>query len=402
LKSALLQDGTNGIVIAPNDRNTIKSHLVELMCTVPPQIQAQISEAISLIAAVDYPKNWDNLVGELVQKMKSPDLAVVNGVLKTANSIFKRFRYVGRGDELYTVIVYTLERIQQPLLVEFVRIGQAVEMFANDPAQLAPRLDALCSMCRIFYSLNYQDLPEFFEDHMAEWMGEFAKYLQYKNPTLTDESEESEPSPVDLLQGAIVENLSLYADKDEEPFLPFLPQFTTLVWNLLISLTAYSKHDMLVTKSIKFLSSLVQKLMHRELFQEEATLREIVARIVIPNLLVREVDEERFEDDPHEFIVTEVEGSDSESRRKGSQDLLRAMCRQFETQTTAICLEHSGSMLAEFAADNTKWTAKDAAVSMHDNFVSTVRSLCRTRLTVHFCSKCSDSSDARNCNPPRK
>jgi exportin-2 (importin alpha re-exporter) len=345
------------------------------MCTVPPQIQAQISEAISLIAAVDYPKNWDNLVGELVQKMNSPDLAVVNGVLKTANSIFKRFRYVGRGDELYTVILYTLERIQQPLLVEFVRMGQAVEMYANDPAQLAPRLDALCSMCRIFYSLNYQDLPEFFEDHMADWMGEFAKYLHYNNPALTDESEESEPSPVDLLQGAIVENLSLYADKDEEPFLPFLAQFTTLVWNLLISLTAYSKHDMLVTKSIKFLSSLVQKQMHRELFQEEATLREIVTRIVIPNLLIREVDEERFEDDPHEFIVTEVEGSDSESRRKGSQDLLRAMCRQFETQTTAICLEHSGSMLAEFAADNNKWTAKDAAVSIHDNFALTARSL---------------------------
>jgi exportin-2 (importin alpha re-exporter) len=204
LKFALWQDGTNGIIIAQNDRNTIKVHLVELMCTVPPQIQAQISESISLIAAVDYPKNWDNLVGELVQKMNSADLAVVNGVLKTANSIFKRFRYVDRGDELYTVILSTLQRIQEPLLVEFVRMGQAVEMFANDPAQLAPRLDALCSMCRIFYSLNYQDLPEFFEDHMAEWMGEFAKYLHYSNPALTDESEESEPSPVDLLQGAIV------------------------------------------------------------------------------------------------------------------------------------------------------------------------------------------------------
>lgn len=247
--------------------------------------------------------------------MNSADLAVVNGVLKTANSIFKRFRYVGRCDELYTVILYTLQRIQQRLLVEFVRMGQAVEMFANDPAQLAPRfLDALCSMCRIFYSLNSQDLPEFFEDHMAEWMGEFAEYLQYNNPALTDESEESEPRAVDLLQGAVVENLSLYADKDdEEPFLPFLPQFTTLVWN---SLTAYSKHDTLVTKSIKFLSSLVQKQMHRELFQEEGTLREIVTRIVIANLLIREVDGERFEEDPHEFIVTEVEGSDIESRRK--------------------------------------------------------------------------------------
>jgi exportin-2 (importin alpha re-exporter) len=115
--------------------------------------------------------------------------------------------------------------------------------------------------------------------------------------------------------------------------------------------------------------------MHRKLFQEEATLREIVTRIVIPNLLIRDVDEERFEDDPHEFIVTEVEGSDIESRRKWSQDLLRGMFRQFETetQTMAICLEHSGSMLAEFAADNNKWTARDAVVSVHYDFVWTVQ-----------------------------
>jgi exportin-2 (importin alpha re-exporter) len=283
------EDGTNDIVISPEDRNTIRSHVVQLMCSVPPQIEAQISESISLIAAVDYPERWTNLLQELVHQFNSSDLAVVSGVLKTANSIFKRFRYVGRSDELYTTILYTVERIQEALLTTFVGTGKAVEAFPNDASQLKPRFDALRSMCRIFYSLNYQDLPEYFEDHMGEWMGEFAKYMQYKNPVLTDESEETDPSPIDHLQAAIVENLSLYADKDEEEFLPYLPQFTTLVWNNLVSLTAYSKHDTLVTTSIRFLSSLVAKLMHRDIFKEEATLREIVTRIVIPNLMIREV-----------------------------------------------------------------------------------------------------------------
>jgi exportin-2 (importin alpha re-exporter) len=333
------------------------------MCTVPPQIQAQVSETISLIAAVDFPDKWDNLLPELVQKLKSSqDLAVINGVLMTANSIFKRFRYVQRCDELYRVILYTLNHIQAPLLKMFIQTGQAVEAYANDPQQLAPRFEALRLMCRIFFSLNFQDLPEFFEDHMKEWMEEFAKYLVYKNPLLVDENEEDSPSPVDKLQSAIIENLKMYADKDEEPFIPFLPNFTSLVWNLLVSLTAYSKHDILVTTSIKFLSSLVEKKMHSDLFKEEATLRQIVSRIVIPNLMVREVDEEKFEDDPQEFILTEIEGSDSESRRKCSRDLLRAMCRQFEAQTTAISSEHVASMLGEFAADNSKWAAKDTAV----------------------------------------
>ena len=78
--------------------------------------------------------------------------------------------------------------------------------------------------------------------------------------------------------------------------------------------------------------------------------------------MVREIDEEKFEDDPQEFILTEIEGSDSESRRKCSRDLLRAMCRQFEVQTTAICTQHISEMLAEFSRNASQWKAKDAAV----------------------------------------
>ena len=372
------EDGNEGIVISPEDRNTIKTHLVQLMCTVPEQLQVQLSESISLIAEADYPDQWQNLLGELVQQFNSTDPAVVTGVLKTANSIFKSFRYVERSDDLYRIILFTLNGIQAPILALFKTTGQAVDAFANDPAQLKPRLESLRLICRIFYSLNYQDLPEFFEDHMGEWMTDFAKYLEYKNPAVADEDEEAEPSPIDKLQAAIIRNLALYEDKDEEAFMEYLPKFTTIIWNLLIGLTSYPKHDDLATTSIRFLSSLVQKQMHKALFQDEATLRQIVAQIVIPNLMFRESDEERFEDDPREFITTEVEGSDSETRRKCSQDLLRAMCRHFEAETTKICSEHVAIMLSEFASDpNGKWRAKDAAVSMkHSRAQHSGKSLC--------------------------
>ena len=285
----VLQDGTQGIVISTEARNTIKSHLVELMCTVPPDIRAQVSESISLIAKVDWPTRWDNLLPELVHRFNSSDQAVVNGVLLTANSILKRFRYAQRSDDLYSDIAYALKHIQAPLLTLFMTTGNAVDNYPNNAAQLRPRFESLRLMCRIFFSLNYQDLPEYFEDHMQEWMDGFAKYLQYENPVLTDADEETEPSPIDTLQAAIVENLNLYADKDEEPFLPFLPNFTRLVWNLLLRTTIYPKHDSLATKSIRFLSSLVKKLMHKSLFQDDATLRDIISRIVIPNLMIREV-----------------------------------------------------------------------------------------------------------------
>ena len=170
--------------------------------------------------------------------------------------------------------------------------------------------------------------------------------------------------PIDNVQVSVVQNLNLYGNKDEEPFIPFLPQFTTLVWNLLMTVTPQSKHDGLATISIRFLSSLVGKLMHRHLFEGESTLREIFGRIVIPNLAIREIDEERFMDDPTEFILSDMESSDTESRRKCTQELLRAMCRQFETQTTSICHEHVSQMLQQFNTDLNQWKMKDVAIHL--------------------------------------
>ena len=46
------EEEDHGIVLTPEDRTTIKSHLVQLMCTVPPQIQIQLSESISLIGTL--------------------------------------------------------------------------------------------------------------------------------------------------------------------------------------------------------------------------------------------------------------------------------------------------------------------------------------------------------------
>lgn len=179
-------------LIPMQDRTVIKNNLVQLMCTVPPQIQSQIGEAISLIASHDFPSQWDNLLTDLISKFGDSDMNVVNGVLITANSIFKRFRYVQRSDDLYADILYVLNKIQEPLTRLFLQTAGSLDGNPSIP-EVTARLAALRSMCRIFYSLNYQDLPEYFEDHMPEWMGGFAKLLEYANPALVDEDEEMQP-----------------------------------------------------------------------------------------------------------------------------------------------------------------------------------------------------------------
>ena len=106
----------------------------------------------------------------------------------------------------------------------------------QDKAQLLPLYASLRSMARIFFSLNWQTIPEFFEDNMSAWMTEFHKFLANVNPLLVDPDEDDEPGPNERVQTAIVENLKLYAEKYEEEFQPCLSQFTQAVWTLLVKL----------------------------------------------------------------------------------------------------------------------------------------------------------------------
>ena len=59
-------------------------------------------------------------------------------------------------------------------------------------------------------------------------------------------------------------------------------------------------HDQLAATSIRFLAGVVGKQMHTGLFSDEATLRQIIEAIVIPNMSLRDSDVERARTAPEE------------------------------------------------------------------------------------------------------
>ena len=109
-------DLSEGIRIDPEERVNIKENLVQLMCTTPPQIQKQLSEAIALIANTDYHQQWLSLMPSLVRQFESADTHTVLGVLSTANAVCKMFRYIEKSDALYEVLLYTITQAAPALL----------------------------------------------------------------------------------------------------------------------------------------------------------------------------------------------------------------------------------------------------------------------------------------------
>lgn len=245
--------------IAPSDRSIIKSHLITLMCSTTPDVQKQLSEAVSLISTHEslVPCNppseyeWTDLLPQLVAKLVINDLRVTQGVMLTANSIMKRFRNQYQSDQLFDEIIVCLQAFSVPLLECYKRNGELITLLSTktieNKEQLLLAFETQRLMSRIFFSLNWQDLPTSVidEETISVWMGEFLNFMNYKNPLLDDTSEDTEPGPVEKLQVAIIETLNLYATKYEEEFSGFLAIFTQCVWKLLVETGPLPKYDLL-------------------------------------------------------------------------------------------------------------------------------------------------------------
>jgi exportin-2 (importin alpha re-exporter) len=357
-------DGIGEVAIAAADRDAVKGSIVGLMCHLPSNEQKQLSEALSTIAKYDFPAAWPGLLPSLNEQLGSGNLSIINGVLATANAIFKRFRWVEKTDALYAVLAQCLAEFNAPLLAIFQQLCTLAGS-SQDKAQLVLIFSALRLVARIFYSLNWQDIPEFYEDNMAPWMQGFQFFLDnYSNPLLVDEDEEDEPGPVEVLQTAVIENLNLYCDKYEEEFQPHLPGFTQRVWALLTTLNKQAKYDTLATTAIKFLTSIISKEMHKAMFEPAGVLKQICENIVVPNLWAREIDEELFEDNPVEFIRNDIEGSDADTRRRAACNLVRGMLKHFKPQVTALCFEQMNVLLGRYKNPPNDWKAKDACIAL--------------------------------------
>lgn len=78
----------------------------------------------------------------------------------------------------------------------------------------------------------------------------------------------------------------LYAHKYEEEFQPFMQQFVTAVWNLLMNHGPQVKFDLLTSNAIQFLASVADRQQYKSLFEDPGTLASICEKIIIPNIQV--------------------------------------------------------------------------------------------------------------------
>ena len=357
-------------------RNQIKELLIVLLVQsfLPLNVQRILTEVIVHIAFFDFPHLWPQLLPSLIGNLSIDNVARSNTVLGCLNAIFKKYRHEVRSDELFLEIKHVLETFA-PVLSQLFKMydsqyDQLICTSNFDPNRISAIeaiLTGLILLNRIFYSLNWQDLPEYFEDEMKSFVQFFQKYLTSLTyppslvKVLTDRAS-YEQSSIDKLKTFVITNINLYAFKYSEDF-PYIDSFVSLVWNIIGESGEDSRNDFLVSESMGFLEVVSKQFCNKGLFEDPSSLKELVDRVIVKNILLRDCDVELFEDEPLEWIRKDVEGTSHEgSRRSAATALIRGLMTFHQSALLPMLFEHVTKFMQINMDVSQCWKFKDASI----------------------------------------
>ena len=360
------------IALPEQEKEQIRASLLPLLLGSGVAAQAQLAEALTLIAASDFPRRWPSLLPDLVSTFAciETDFGRVGSALVAIDAVLRRLRGEMDSEELRQDLRYVLDTLVKPLLELFKQVGALVRArsSANDVDALVVLFRAVHEVSRIFFSLHQQVIPDIIEDFLADWMQEFHVYLTFETSPAFEaalrriEPDPERPTAVDDVKASICENLNIYTLKYEEEFEPFVKTFVTDVWSLLVKVGNATSQDGLTAQALRFLTT-VARGVHHSLFGDRETLKSIVENIVLPNLRIREEDEELFEMNYTEYIRRDIEGSDSDTRRRMACELVKALVLKFQAPITEMCSSYVNALLQQYAAAPEKeWKLKDCAI----------------------------------------
>jgi exportin-2 (importin alpha re-exporter) len=359
-------------VLHDGDRASIKACIISLMMRLPIKLQRQFSEAVSIIARHDFPDRWPELLPEINACLQSANVDMMIPALQTMDSISVRYRTSTESEAIVHEIYHILEGFADTLNHLFSTALALLQQQTATGAELLKLLRVAYLVVRIYASLNALELPDKFVGSLPLWFNGMQSLLMFETPeikALMDSAdddvldEESLLGVVVALKAEICDTVTMFASKYEDDAGALIKPYVQAIWTLLVTTAAKQAFDILVSSGIKFLTCISERREYAELFTTENALEAICQSVIVPNMQLRDSDEELFDDDPEGWIRQDLEGSDVDTRRRASCDLVRGLSRFFEERISTIFKHYLASLFAQYATDPaTHWKSKDTAL----------------------------------------
>ncbi|KYK67458.1 importin-beta N-terminal domain-containing protein [Toxoplasma gondii TgCatPRC2] len=373
--------------ISEANRVLVKEHLLCLLLapSTEKRVQMQLADALARIAETDLPLDWPTLLPELSQKHLVPTVASLQqspsvaekkaqlqqqvAALEILHAVLKKYRAALRSDDVLLELQQVLPATQEPLLQVFGTALKLLELaiqenVAGEPgaavnggkaiANGAELLEVLLLASKVFFSLNTVDLPEFFEDHLRDFVGGFVALLRLDlAPQQIDPSADADEDVPGLLEKVATQvciNLKLYADKYQEEFQPYVTVCTHAVWEKMQKITSKQRYDFLAAAAMDFLSSAASTAWQPpegapegtsgDPFADANLLKEICEKIIVPNVQLSDYDIELIEDSPLEFTRRDLDGGEHHATRRSSAlELVKSLSKLHDEAITNLILQ---------------------------------------------------------------
>ncbi|EAL61540.1 hypothetical protein DDB_G0291838 [Dictyostelium discoideum AX4] len=352
--------------IPSNDKEMVKSLLLNfILSAVNNTTQSQLVESLSMIGVSDFPQQWPSILPELIKQMESnTDIPTLSIILRVLHSLLKKYRGQERNNQSLSELKYILSILPTPYLSLLIKTGVAVDANLQNEQQLVLLLNCVHFLLEIFFSMSSVDLPEFFEDNLASFTNEFHRYLKFNTnfQSIILSSNDEEPSLLKKIQTSICEIINLYTQIYDEEFSSFLQPFVQVVWGLLTQTSKDICNDPFVYASIRFLGTVATSISHK-IFESPETLKQICSMIVTPNIELRESDIELYEDNHVEYMRRDIEGSDSDTRRRAAIELVKGLRKYYENQVIQLLSVDINNLLQKYNSNREEnWICKDSAI----------------------------------------
>jgi exportin-2 (importin alpha re-exporter) len=224
------------------------------------------------------------------------------------NKVIKRYRSEMKSRALYTEIIVTIQEIAAILTedgITCINFFYSDERNKNRDACLL-YLNLLNHIINIFYSLNSQDFPEFFEDNLNSWMAILRASIDF-TLNITD-------VPMNSLflkvKKSSMKSLNLYCNNYYEDFSQFHNDYYASVWSL-VQIIKHEQHYEKLIKELLVYYKILFQFRRCNLDSDSITL--LINNLIIPEMRLTGKELDDFEDNPINFLKVELEESDMDS-----------------------------------------------------------------------------------------
>jgi hypothetical protein len=100
-------------------------------------------------------------------------------LLKATFSVLRRYRTASNVEMINVELAFVLSHVAGPLEEEFKFCEQLITSERSNPAGLRVAFEMLHQLYRIFYCLNYVDLPSVIEDKLPFYMTQHLQHLSF-------------------------------------------------------------------------------------------------------------------------------------------------------------------------------------------------------------------------------